>query len=89
MIPFGIDLKAIVLLASKAGADLTLTFESHNEIVLRMERKGFRVCSHIFPWQIESAPWCQSHQFENEVKRMIYELDKAEEKLIETGGVEQ
>ena len=43
MMNIGIDLKAIVLKASKAGVDLTLSFEGCNEVALRARRGNFTI----------------------------------------------
>ena len=89
MMNIGIDLKAIVLKASKAGVDLTMSFEDCNRVVLRARRGEFTINYNILPWEINPKVWQQGEQFEHMVDDLIYRLDEAEQKLIETGGTDQ
>lgn len=85
----GINLKAIVLKASKAGVDLTISFERYNEVVLRARRGNFAINCNISTWEINQKVWQQGEQFERMVDELIYRLDEAEQKMIETGGTEK
>ncbi len=85
----GIDLKAVVLKAAKAGVELTMSFEDCNRVVLRARRGEFTVNYSILPWEINPKVWKQGDQFEHMVDDLIYRLDEAEQKLIGTGGKEK
>lgn len=82
----GIDLKAVVLKAAKAGIELTMSFEEGGRVVLRARRGEFAINYNILPWEINPKVWQQGDQFERMVDELIYRLDEAERKLIETGG---
>lgn len=43
----------------------------------------------LMPWEIDPVVWRQGTQFERIVEDLIYRLDKAEQKMIETGGTEK
>lgn len=88
MMNIGIDLKAIVLKASKAGVDLTMSFEGCNEVALRARRGNFTINVRILPWEMSCDFWRQGEQFERMVDNLIYRLDEAEQKMIETGGAD-
>lgn len=85
----GIDLKAIVLKAAKAGVELSMSFEEGNRVVLSARRGEFTINYNILPWEINPKVWQQGDQFKRMVDELIYRLDKAEQELIETGGEEK
>lgn len=89
MAGIGVDLKAIVLKASKAGIELTMSFEESRVMILRARRGCFTVCVKLMPWEIAPDVWHQGAQFERIVEDLIYRLDEAEQKMIETGGTER
>lgn len=89
MAGIGVDLKAIVLKASKAGVELTMSFEECQVMTLRARRGSFTICVKLMPWEIDPAVWRQGTQFERIVEDLIYRLDKAEQKMIESGGTEK
>ena len=89
MAGIGVDLKAIVLKASKAGVELTMSFEACNRVVLRASRGEFTINYNILPWEINPKVWQQGDQFKRMVDELIYRLDEAEQKMIETGGTER
>lgn len=85
----GINLKAIALKTSKAGVELTMSFEEGNRVVLRARRGMFAINCNILPWEINPKVWQQGEQFEHMVDELIYRLDEAEQKMIETGGTDR
>lgn len=89
MAGIGVDLKAIVLKASKAGVELTMSFEEPQVMTLRARRGSFTICVKLMPWEIDPVVWRQGTQFERIVEDLIYRLDKEEQKMIETGGAEK
>ena len=89
MAGIGVDLKAIVLKASKAGAELTVSFEERQVMTLRARRGDFIICVKLMPWEIDPDVWRQGNQFERIVEDLIYRLDEAEQKMIDTGGTEK
>lgn len=56
MAGIGVDLKAIVLKASNAGVELTMSFEEHQVMTLRARRGSFTICVKLMPWEID--PGC-------------------------------
>lgn len=84
----GIDLKAVVLKAAKAGVELTMSFEEGNRVVLRARRGAFAINYNILPLEINPKVWQQGEQFEHLVDGLIHRLDEAEQKMIETGGAD-
>lgn len=81
----GINLKALVLKAAMAGADLTMSFErGGRRVVLRAQRGNFAVNSYTELFNIRE-PWEQGAQFERIVDDMICRLNDAEKQMIETG----
>lgn len=81
----GIDLKELVLKASKHGARLIMQLERDGTVVLSAYRSGYVINQKIEPWMIHKSRWLQDELFSRMVDEMMYRLDKAEEKLIETG----
>lgn len=81
----GIDLKELVLKASKHGANLIMQLEKDGTVVLSAYRSGYVINQKIEPWEIHQSRWLQGELFSRMVDEMMYRLDKAEEKLIETG----
>ena len=64
MAGIGVDLRALVLKAAKAGVELTMSFEAYGRVVLRAKRGDFTINSSIEPWQVTPKAWCQGDQFE-------------------------
>ena len=85
----GIDLKNLVMKASKVGVELTMGFEDRGRMVLRAYRNGFTINCCVSLLEINTKMWQQGEQFERMVDDLIYRLNEAEQKLIETGGYEQ
>ena len=85
----GINLKAIVLKAAKAGVELTMSFEGGDRVVLRARRGIFTINYDISAWEVNPKIWQQGDQFMRIVEDLIYRLDDAEQKRIETGGTEK
>ena len=83
----GINLKAIVLKAAKAGVELTMSFERGDRVVLRARRGIFTINYDIS--EVNPKIWQQGDQFMRIVEDLIYRLDEAEQKRIETGGTEK
>lgn len=83
----GIDLKELVLKASKHGANLIMHLERDGTVVLSAYRNGYVINQKIEPWVIHQSRWLQGDLFNRMVDEMMYRFDKAEEKLIETGRI--
>lgn len=81
----GIDLKELVLKASKHGAALIMRLEKDGTVVLSAYRNGYVINQMIEPWMIHQSKWRQGELFNRMVDDMMYRIDKAEEKLIDTG----
>lgn len=87
---YDVDLKALVLKASKAGVYLSIRIGGYGEIILRGQRNNFRVDSQIsFYDLVDRFRFSQDEAFNKAADEIIHKLDEAEEKLIETGGYEQ
>ena len=82
----GIDLKELVLKASKHGAQLVLRFERDGSVILSAYRGGFVIDQSVSPWGIYKSMWLQGDLFNRTVDEMMRRLNEAEEKLIENGG---
>ena len=80
----GINLKAIVLKAAKAGVELTMSFEGGDRVVLRARRGIFTINYDISAWEVNPKIWQQGDQCMRIVEDLIYRLDEAEQKRIET-----
>ena len=85
----GINLKAIVLKAAKAGVKLTMSFEGGDRVVLRARRGIFTINYDISAWEVNPKVWQQVDQFMRIVEDLIDRLDEAEQKWIESGGTEK
>ena len=58
-------------------------------MTLRARRGDFIICVKLMPWEIDPDVWRQGNQFERIVEDLIYRLDEAEQKMIDTGGTEK
>lgn len=83
----GVNLKALVLKASKSGAELEMRIGSPMEgIVLTAKRGIFVQNAAVQIWELASNRIDQDAIFERLLDGLLYGLDEAEQKLIETGG---
>ena len=67
----GINLKAIVLKAAKAGVELTMSFEGGDRVVLRARRGIFTINYDISAWEVNPKIWQQGDQFMRIVEDLI------------------
>ena len=81
----GIDLKELVLKASKHGANLIMRLERDGTIALSAYRNGYVIGHKIEPWAIHQSRWSQGDLFNRIVDEMMYRLNKMEITWIETG----
>lgn len=81
----GIDLKELVLKASKHGAALIMRLERDGTVVLSAYRGGYVINQKIEPWLVHQSRWRQGDLFNRMVDELMYRIDEAEKKLIETG----
>lgn len=81
----GIDLKELVLKASKHGANLVMQLERDGTVVLSAYRSCYVINQKIEPWLVHQSRWGQGDLFNRMVDELMYRIDEAEEKLIETG----
>lgn len=81
-----VDLKALVLKASKAGMTLTLCAELCGDVLLRGQRGMFYAAARISVRELDHRWMDQNELFDIAVDKIIHELNEAERKLIETGG---
>lgn len=86
---FDVDLRALMLKASKAGVHLSLRFERNFNVTLQGERNGFWIARTIQFYELTDMWLDQGRAFDRAVDELIYRLNEAEEKLIEKGEYEQ
>lgn len=84
----GIDLKALVLEASKAGIDLELRIGSPMEgVVLSGQRGMFRDRVSFPIYELVCSKADQGAIFMSALKKMIDDMNEAERRIIDTGGI--
>lgn len=87
MITTGIDLKALVLKASKAGVELELIVGGPADGIVLAGRRG--LCRDYVSFSVADLAFkrmAQGEIFMRALDEMIYRLDALEQKMIETGG---
>lgn len=82
-----IDLRELVMKASKKGVSLGVSFEKDGKLNIRAERLGVGVVQSIDLRSVGAYSLGQEALASRFLDELIYHLDKAEEKILETGGL--
>lgn len=86
----GIDLKALVIEASRAGVELTMYIGSPMEGIVLSGRRGLCRDYVSFPVStLAASRIVQGQMFMRALEEMIYRLNELEQRMIETGGTDQ
>lgn len=86
----GIDLKVLVMEASRAGVELTMYIGSPMEGIVLSGRRGLCRDYVSFPVSdLAANRIVQGEMFMRALKEMIYRLNELEQRMIETGGTDR
>lgn len=85
----GIDLRELVLKASRRGVKLFLEFMRDGSFELKAFRNNQMAVQSIYPWMAIRSGTNQDELVNQIFEELMYHLDEAEKKIIETGGYDK